>query len=186
MIDSLLTNMNRFKKPEIYDSIPLQTGGYFVLTMHRPTNVDEVEHLTVMLKEITDNVHHLPVVFPIHPRTASILSEHKIKADNLFITEPLGYLEFNYLVKNAKAVITDSGGITEETTVMGIPCLTLRDNTERPETCTIGTNLLVGTNPANIKPALDRLFAGQWQKGSIPELWDGHTAERIVNILLSL
>lgn len=186
MIDSLLANMNRFKKPEIYDSIPLQAGGYFVLTMHRPTNVDEVEHLTVMLKEITDNVHHLPVVFPIHPRTASILSEHKIQADNLFITEPLGYLEFNYLVRNAKAVITDSGGITEETTVMGIPCLTLRDNTERPETCTIGTNLLVGTNPANIKPALDRLFAGQWQKGSIPELWDGHTAERIVNILLSL
>jgi UDP-N-acetylglucosamine 2-epimerase (non-hydrolysing) len=100
--------------------------------------------------------------------------------------EPLGYLEFNYLVRHAKAVITDSGGITEETTVMGIPCMTLRDNTERPETCTIGTNELLGTNPVAIPPAMDKLFAGDWKKGNVPELWDGQTAARIVEILLGL
>jgi UDP-N-acetylglucosamine 2-epimerase (non-hydrolysing) len=186
MIDTLLANINRLKKPTEYDKIPLQAGNYFVLTMHRPANVDETEHLTTMLKEITSGVHGLPVVFPIHPRTASMLSKKVFKADNLFIIEPLEYLEFNYLVKHAKAVITDSGGITEETTVMGVPCFTLRNNTERPETCTIGTNLLVGTDSKKIKPALDKLFSGQWQKGSIPELWDGHTATRIVDILLSL
>jgi UDP-N-acetylglucosamine 2-epimerase (non-hydrolysing) len=97
--------------------------------------------------------------------------------------EPLGYLEFNYLVQSSKAVITDSGGITEETTVMGVPCITLRDNTERPETCAIGTNELIGTDPKAIKPTLDKLFSGQWKKGGIPELWDGHAAERIVGIL---
>lgn len=98
----------------------------------------------------------------------------------------MGYLEFNYLVERAKAVVTDSGGITEETTVMGVPCITLRDNTERPETCTVGTNELIGTDPAAVKPALDLLFGGQWKKGAIPALWDGHTAERIVEILLEL
>ena len=94
--------------------------------------------------------------------------------------DPQGYLEFNYMVKHAKGVITDSGGITEETTVMGVPCLTLRDNTERPETVTIGTNELIGTDPANLGPALARLMAGQWKKGAIPEKWDGKAAVRIV------
>ena len=109
-----------------------------------------------------------------------------ISASNLHIVDPMGYLEFNYLVENALGVITDSGGITEETTVMGVPCLTLRDNTERPETITIGTNELLGTEPKAIKPALEKLFSGEWKKGSIPELWDGHTAERIVEILKHL
>ena len=98
--------------------------------------------------------------------------------------EPLGYLEFNYLVENSLAVITDSGGITEETTVMGIPCITLRDNTERPETVEIGTNELIGTNPKAIKPALEKLFNGNWKKGRIPELWDGKAAERIIGHII--
>ncbi|HZK96185.1 MAG TPA: UDP-N-acetylglucosamine 2-epimerase [Prolixibacteraceae bacterium] len=102
---------------------------------------------------------------------------------SLHLISPLGYLEFNYLVENAKAVITDSGGITEETTVMGVPCITLRDNTERPETITIGTNELIGINPASVKPAIDKLFSGTWKKGGIPELWDGKAAERIVEHL---
>ncbi len=102
---------------------------------------------------------------------------------NLHLVEPQPYLEFNYLVQHAKAVITDSGGITEETTVLGVPCLTLRDTTERPETVSIGTNALIGTDPAKLAPALERLFAGEWQQGGIPELWDGRAGERIVDAL---
>ena len=125
------------------------------------------------------------MVFPVHPRTAKVIQKLGIDVPNLFLIEPLGYLEFNYLVKYAKAVLTDSGGITEETTVMGIPCMTLRDNTERPETITVGTNELIGTDPNNIGPAMARLFSGSWKKGSIPEKWDGKAAERIVEVLLS-
>jgi UDP-N-acetylglucosamine 2-epimerase (non-hydrolysing) len=138
------------------------------------------------MDEIINNVNGLPIIFPVHPRTAKILSGLGIGAPNLHMIEPLGYLEFNYLVKNAKAVITDSGGITEETTVMHIPCLTLRDNTERPETITLGTNELIGTDPEAIKPALQKLFSGEWKKGTIPELWDGKTSERIIKHLLEL
>ena len=183
MIDTLLANRSRFVKPTIYDELDLKPKQYLTLTLHRPANVDEAEKLKHLMNEIVTNVQGLSVVFPIHPRTAKVFRDAGIAAQNLHIVEPLGYLEFNYLVERSKAVITDSGGITEETTVMGVPCMTLRDNTERPETCTIGTNELIGTNPDSIKPALDKLFTGQWKKGGIPPLWDGHTAERIVNIL---
>ena len=186
MIDTLLANRHRFHKPKFFDKMNLQKGEYFVLTMHRPANVDEAEKLKALMHEIVSNTHDLPVIFPIHPRTAKIFSELGILAPNLKIVEPMGYLEFNYLVENAKAVITDSGGITEETTIMGIPCITLRDNTERPETITIGTNVLIGTNPSAIKPALDKLFAGEWKKGGIPELWDGKAAGRIINNLIEI
>lgn len=183
MIDTLMANFERLRKPDFYDQIGLQEKQYIVLTLHRPANVDEAEKLTATMKEIMDNVHGLPIIFPIHPRTAKVFTELGISAPHLHIVDPLGYLEFNYLVRHCKAVITDSGGITEETTVMGIPCITLRDNTERPETCTIGTNELIGTNPKAIKPILDKLFSGQWKKGGIPDLWDGRAAERIVEIL---
>ena len=183
MIDTLLANRTRFKRPSIYDEARLEEKGYFVMTMHRPANVDEVEKLRQFMRAITDNVHGCSVIFPVHPRTAKVLKDADVSADNLIMIDPLGYLEFNYLVEHAKGVITDSGGITEETTVMGVPCMTLRDNTERPETVMIGTNKLVGTNPANIKPALDLLFGGKWPLGQIPELWDGHTAKRIVEKL---
>ena len=185
MIDTLMANIYRFRRPTEYDELGLEEGKYFVLTMHRPANVDEAEKLKRTMNEIILNVHGMPIVFPIHPRTAKIFKELGIDAENLKVIEPQGYLEFNYLVKHSFGVITDSGGITEETTVMHIPCMTLRDNTERPETCEVGTNKLIGTNPDNIKPALDKLFAGEWQKGNIPELWDGHSAERIVDIFLS-
>ncbi len=204
MIDTLLANRARFRKPEVWDELKLQEKQFVVMTMHRPANVDEENHLRAMMEQIIDNVHGLPVIFPIHPRTAKLLLGDRTakglqdaslqdaskmlqeRWPNLHIVEPMGYLEFNYLVERAKAVVTDSGGITEETTVMGVPCITLRDNTERPETCTVGTNELIGTNPAAIKPALDKLFAGEWKKGAIPELWDGHTAERIIAILADL
>ena len=193
MIDTLLANRSRFRRPAVYDSLGLEEKQYVVMTMHRPANVDEQEHLKALMEQIITNVHGLPIIFPIHPRTAKLFynlwgDEEKLKEifSNLHIVDPMGYLEFNYLVERAKAVVTDSGGITEETTVMGVPCITLRDNTERPETCTVGTNMLIGTKPEAIKPALDKLFAGEWKQGAIPALWDGHTAERIVEILLSL
>ena len=203
MIDTLLANRARFRKPDVWDELGLKDKEFIVMTMHRPANVDEENHLRAMMEQIIDNVHGLPVIFPIHPRTAKLFyglwgsgapdraeshagDELTKRFPNLHIVEPMGYLEFNYLVERAKAVVTDSGGITEETTVMGVPCITLRDNTERPETCTVGTNELIGTNPAAIKPALDKLFAGEWKKGAIPELWDGHTAERIIDILADL
>ena len=201
MIDTLLKNMPRFRKPAVYDELGLQEGKYVVMTMHRPANVDEETHLRALMEQIITNVHGEPIVFPIHPRTAKIFyglwgtatdsveenraALHKV-FPNLYIVDPMGYLEFNYLVQHSRAVVTDSGGITEETTVMGVPCITLRDNTERPETCTVGTNELIGTNPAAVKPALDRLYAGEWKKGAIPELWDGHAAGRIVEILANL
>ena len=193
MIDTLLANRARFRKPEVWDELGLKDKEFVVMTMHRPANVDEENHLRAMMEQIIDNVHGLPVIFPIHPRTAKLFyglwgneAELAKRFPNLHIVEPLGYLEFNYLVERAKAVVTDSGGITEETTVMGVPCITLRDNTERPETCTVGTNELIGTKPEAIKPALDKLFAGEWKKGAIPELWDGHAAERIISILANL
>lgn len=186
MIDTLLANRPRFRRTALWDELHLEKGHYFMMTLHRPANVDDAENLRALISEITNNVHEEPVVFPMHPRTAKIYKEIGIAAPNLHIVEPLGYLEFNYLVERAHAIITDSGGITEETTVMGVPCLTLRDNTERPETCTIGTNELIGTNPKAIKPALDKLFAGEWKKGSIPYLWDGNTAQRIVEVLVKL
>ena len=193
MIDTLLANRNRFRRPAVFDELQLTEGQYIMMTMHRPANVDEEVHLKTLMEQIITNVHGLPIIFPIHPRTAKIFynlwgDEATLRQlfPNLHIVEPMGYLEFNYMVERAKAVVTDSGGITEETTVMGIPCITLRDNTERPETCTVGTNELIGTDPAAVKPALDLLFSGQWKKGTIPALWDGHTAERIVDILLAL
>lgn len=196
MIDTLLANRSRFRKPKIWDELGLKDKQFIVMTMHRPANVDEESHLKAMMEQIMTNVHGLPVIFPVHPRTAkqllrcegvnSPISNVQYPINNLHLVEPMGYLEFNYLVERAKAVITDSGGITEETTVMGVPCITLRDNTERPETCTVGTNELIGTNPEAIKPALDKLFAGEWKRGAIPELWDGHAADRIVSILSAL
>ena len=193
MIDTLLANRSRFRRPAVFDELQLKEGQYIMMTMHRPANVDEEAHLKALMEQIITNVHGLPIIFPIHPRTAKIFynlwgDEATLRQlfPNLHIVEPMGYLEFNYMVERAKAVVTDSGGITEETTVMGVPCITLRDNTERPETCTVGTNELIGTDPAAVKPALDILFAGEWKKGAIPALWDGHTAERIVDILLTL
>jgi len=183
MIDTLLKNRNRFFKPQIFDELKLIDQNYAVMTLHRPANVDQEYKLKALIQEIADNSKGIPLIFPIHPRTAKVFDTIGISHPNLHLIEPLSYLEFNYLVERSKVVITDSGGITEETTVMGVPCLTLRDNTERPETCSIGTNELVGTDPSAIKPALDVLFSGKWKKGGIPELWDGKAAERIVNKL---
>jgi UDP-N-acetylglucosamine 2-epimerase (non-hydrolysing) len=186
MIDTLYKQMPRFLQPDIWNKYELKEKGYIIMTLHRPANVDSKDKLSALVTEIVNSSKGMPIVFPVHPRTAKILETIGPLASNLFLCDPLGYLEFNYLVKNAKAVITDSGGITEEATVMGIPCMTLRDSTERPETCTVGTNELLGTDPKNIAPAFEKLFNGEWKKGGIPELWDGKTAERIVKHVTEL
>jgi UDP-N-acetylglucosamine 2-epimerase (non-hydrolysing) len=180
MIDTLLANLPRLQKPAFWDELELQAKQYLVVTLHRPKNVDNSNGFARLLAAISKGARDLPVVFPIHPRTEKTLREAVEIPFNFRLVEPQPYLEFNYLVKNAKAVITDSGGITEETTMMGIPCMTMRDNTERPETVTIGTNELIGTDPTALAPALDRLFSNKWKCGGIPEKWDGKTGERIV------
>lgn len=180
MIDTLLANMPRFSPPDFWERYELKPGQYFVVTLHRPANVDSAGAFAEMLQAIGRNTRGLPVVFPVHPRTAKTLRDMIDLPENFILAEPQPYLQFNYLVKHAKAVITDSGGITEETTVMGVPCLTLRNNTERPETVEQGTNELIGTDPAALAPALERLFSGDWKQGGIPPLWDGHTGKRIV------
>jgi UDP-N-acetylglucosamine 2-epimerase (non-hydrolysing) len=183
MIDTLLANWNRLRRPPFWEAFGLAPGNYIVVTLHRPANVDGEAELARLLGAILEGTRGMPVVFPVHPRTAKTLKSLGHLPGNLRLVEPQPYLEFNYLVKHSRAVITDSGGITEETTVMGVPCMTLRNNTERPETVILGTNELLGTDPAALKPALDRLFAGTWKKGSIPELWDGKAGNRIVNAL---
>lgn len=186
MIDTLLANMSRLIAPDFWEQVGLKPAEYFVVTLHRPANVDSAGPFAEMLKTIGRNSRGLPVVFPVHPRTAKTLREMVDLPENIVLVEPQPYLQFNYLVKYAKAVITDSGGITEETTVMGVPCLTLRDNTERPETVKLGSNELIGTDPAALAPALGRVFNGDWKQGSIPPLWDGKTGERIVVALEKL
>lgn len=186
MIDTLNANLDRLRPPSFWDELGLSPGGYLVVTLHRPSNVDASASFARLLKAIGDGTRGLPAIFPVHPRTAKTLSELPDLPETIRFVEPQAYLEFNFLVRHAKAVITDSGGVTEETTVMGVPCMTLRDSTERPETVTVGTNEILGIDPAALGPALDRLFAGQWKKGGIPEKWDGRTGERIVAALEAL
>ncbi len=186
MIDTLYSQLGQLRRPALWEEIGLKNGSYFVMTLHRPANVDEEHTLRSLIDTIMDHTGSEPVIFPTHPRTRAILNRLGLEHPNLHYVDPLGYLEFIYLVRNAHAVITDSGGITEETTVLGVPCLTLRDNTERPETITMGTNELIGTDPKAIGPALQHLMNGMWKKGKIPAKWDGKTSQRIVEILLEL
>jgi UDP-N-acetylglucosamine 2-epimerase (non-hydrolysing) len=179
MIDTLYKYLTHLKPPSVWFSEALQPGNYLVLTLHRPSNVDNDQKLIYLLETISESASGVKIVFPVHPRIANQIKNFK-KLINLIPIEPLGYFEFNYLVKYSKGVITDSGGVTEETTVLGIPCITLRENTERPETVIIGTNELVGSDASKIRDAIKRMINGQWKKGMIPELWDGQAATRIV------
>jgi UDP-N-acetylglucosamine 2-epimerase (non-hydrolysing) len=183
MIDTLLYNMDRLQEPAFVAHHGLQPGNYFVTTLHRPANVDRSGGFAELLRAVAGGARGLPVVFPVHPRTARTLRKIGAVPDNLLLVEPQPYLEFIWLIKHAKAIVTDSGGITEEATVMGVPCLTMRDSTERPETISLGTNVLIGTDPAALAPGLAPLFEGTWKKGTIPDKWDGRTAPRIVSAL---
>ena len=171
----------------------LKPGEYATLTMHRPSNVDDKATLEGILQALREISREIPIVFPIHPRTKKMADQFGLshffngdeKVEGIWIIEPLGYLEFLHLNMNAKMVLTDSGGLQEETTVLGIPCITMRHNTERPITCEIGTNVIVGNDPDKILGAAQKVLNGECRKGAIPEKWDGKAAERIVEVLLN-
>ncbi len=182
MIDTLHRHIGRAREVSLPDG--LAPGQYAVLTMHRPSNVDSPNHLAPILGAINAIADRIPVVFPIHPRTAPRLNGAQLHPA-IRTVEPMSYLPFLGLVARSRMVLTDSGGIQEETTVLGIPCLTMRPNTERPITCEIGTNILVGTDPGRILQEANAILDGRTRPGAIPEKWDGHAAERIVDVLLS-
>jgi UDP-N-acetylglucosamine 2-epimerase (non-hydrolysing) len=184
MIDTLTQNLSRIKQPDFWDGFGLENGNYIVLTLHRPSNVDEEKSLQDLLLGIDKLAGDKKVVFPVHPRTKAILGDAKLDFTNIVYAEPQGYLAFMYLIKNSFAVITDSGGISEETTVLGIPCFTMRENTERPETQTVGTNTLVGISIENLEKHYTGFLENGLREHGIPELWDGKASERIMDILL--
>ncbi len=185
MIDTLFQNINKIKRPSFWEKFALKENEYFILTLHRPSNVDDPQKLIEILDALIDATQDFPVIFPVHPRTRQTMENLKIADERLILAEPQAYLEFIYMIKYAKGIITDSGGVTEEATVLHIPCLTLRNSTERPETVTLGTNELIGEDLSKLKLYIEKIIEGKWRKGSIPKYWDGHTSERIIKELLS-
>jgi UDP-N-acetylglucosamine 2-epimerase (non-hydrolysing) len=193
MIDTLLNHKERAAKLDISERLGLQKSGYALLTLHRPSNVDDKKILEGILKALRQISDHIPIIFPIHPRTKKMVEgyglshyfSHGPDVLGIWLTEPLGYLDFLHLNMNSRLVFTDSGGLQEETTVLGVPCLTLRNNTERPITCEVGTNTLVGNDPAMILAAAETVLSGCRRIGCIPEKWDGKAAKRIVEWLLN-
>ncbi len=188
MIDALLSNMSLINKSDILKKLNLTRKKYCVITLHRPSNVDSIESISEICDIIKTISQQIPIVYPVHPRTRKMITEHGFikefeDLNNLLMIEPVGYIDFIKLLKESKFVLTDSGGIQEETTVLKIPCLTMRNNTERPVTITEGTNYLVSRNKGKIMKYIDSIIKGKSKKGKIPELWDGETALRIVNIL---
>ncbi|MEX2172920.1 MAG: UDP-N-acetylglucosamine 2-epimerase (non-hydrolyzing) [Pirellulaceae bacterium] len=184
MIDTLIACRDQFESARL-DDLDLPQGDYAVLTLHRPSNVDHPETLRGLLGAIETIQANIPIVFPVHPRTRKALADQAISLPNVRLTEPLGYLEFMKLVTHARMVLTDSGGIQEETTYLGVPCLTLRHNTERPSTVDEGTNILVGPNPDRIVAAAQRVLAGPREKRQVPRFWDGQAAVRILDALVA-
>lgn len=191
MIDSLLEHLKIAETSPVRSDLGINAGEYGVVTLHRPSNVDEKDVFEGILDALVTVSARLPIIFPVHPRTRAKIAEFgfdtKIASSNIRLIDPLGYLDFMRLYSGAKLVLTDSGGLQEETTVLGIPCLTLRHNTERPVTIELGTNVLVGTDPEKIKrAAADVLDGGKPREDAkIPPLWDGRAAGRICDELIS-
>ena len=188
MIDTLLKHKEKAKSSKILSRLNLSKGNYCILTLHRPSNVDGKESLNYVFDILNEIQKNIKIVFPVHPRTLKNINKFNLNAkvkkqENLILTEPLGYLDFICLMGNSKFVITDSGGMQEETTVLGIPCITIRDNTERPVTVEEGTNLLVSTDKKDIIEMCNKTINGIDVRRKTPKLWDGRAAERIVNII---
>jgi len=187
MIDSLINHLEAARKSDILSRLGIKSGKYIAMTMHRPANVDNEEILSSLLGVFNKIGRKCPIVFPCHPRTMKNLEKFdlmsKIDSGALRLIEPLGYLDFLRLQSEAKLVLTDSGGIQEETTYLNIPCITMRENTERPVTVDVGSNIITGTNPEKILDAAEKSLSGEIKSGRVPEKWDGKTARRIVEFL---
>lgn len=190
MIDTLFMNLPKAKAVDVPARMGLEHGNYAMLTMHRPSNVDDRETFGRLLSALLDIQEKIPLVFPVHPRTRARMKDFDIgqrfeRAKNIHLVEPLGYVEFMSLTSRAKLVLTDSGGLQEETTALGIPCITLRENTERPITVDEGTNVIVGTDDRRIREEADKVLAGNGKSGKTPALWDGKASERIVDAVVA-
>jgi UDP-N-acetylglucosamine 2-epimerase (non-hydrolysing) len=188
MIDALLRHRDRALRTPVLERFHVAPEAYILVTLHRPRNVDDAAKLAAIVEALGHVRERLPMVFPVHPRTRKRLQEFGLldRATELLgmgLCQPLGYLEFLHLMARARVVLTDSGGIQEETTILGVPCLTLRPTTERPITVTVGTNRVIGSAPERIVPETERILAGDVPQGDVPELWDGKAAERIVALL---
>lgn len=194
MIDTLLKHRELARGLGLIGQWALKPRGFATLTLHRPSNVDDPAILRGILDALSEIGKEIPIIFPIHPRTRKMVKQFGFdgyfssaeKPRGLWLTDPLGYLEFLHLNMNAMMVITDSGGLQEETTVLGVPCITLRNNTERPITCEVGTNLIAGNSRDNILHCASTVLKGHAPRGKVPERWDGRAAERIVQILANL
>lgn len=189
MIDTLLANLNRARQKKTHETLGLEANQFALVTLHRPSNVDNPTSLESILKALREIAARLPVILPIHPRTRARIKEFGFTDENqlagLQLIEPLGYHDMLSLIDTAKLVLTDSGGIQEETTALQIPCLTLRENTERPITIEVGSNQLVGWKTDDILQPAYTILNGTAPRGKVPEKWDGHAAERVVDILLA-
>ena len=190
MVDSLLAHLPAARQRDTLQGLGLVTpdgtpAKYAVLTLHRPSNVDQPEVFGGLMRAVDHVAQQMPVIFPVHPRTALRVKEHADSTSDIRTVEPMGYLDFLALTSSASLILTDSGGLQEEATILGVPCLTLRENTERPVTITHGTNVLVGTSPETIIAAADRAMSSPNVAAGVPDLWDGHAAVRIVDLLLA-
>ena len=185
LIDAIRYNRNRLLKPIWFSVLGLQEGNYLLFTLNRRVLLGNKENLRQLMKTIIDKSAGMPIVAPLHTYVRNAIKELDIEAPNLHIMPPQNYLFFGYLINKAKGIITDSGNVAEEATFLGIPCITLNTYAEHPETWRMGTNELVGEDPALLAKTMDTLMHGEWKRGELPERWDGRTAERIVQILTS-
>ena len=186
MIDCLINNLKYTQKPTNTDLISVIENRFFLMTLHRPSNVDDLSKLETLLTFIDNSVNGLPIIFPVHPRTKIKIEQLNFNFKNIILINPQKYLEFIYLIKNSIGVITDSGGISEETTFLNIPCLTLRNTTERPETVEFGSNVLIGDDLNKLNDNIKLILNNKWKLSKTPELWDGLTSKRIIDHLLKI
>lgn len=185
MIDTLVTNLEKARRSKLPDKLGIAAKSFAYVTLHRPCNVDDANTLSVIIQELNALAHQLSVVFPLHPRTRKMINKYKIHIDqcsNIKLLEPIGYHDSLCLTEMAKVVITDSGGLQEESTYLRTPCLTLRENTERPITVVVGTNRL--TRPEKLSGDIGEILTGRWPHGEIPPYWDGKTSDRVLKAII--